>query len=79
VDNNTNYTYTIKIYKSSDGTNPVSNFTLKKNKSSSMTLPPGTYNIVATSSGQPTRTGTFTLPTSNPNDTLVLQILSIGN
>ena len=79
VDNNTNYTYTIKIYKSTDGSNPVANFTLKKNKRSSMSLPADTYNIVATSSGQPTRTGTFTLPTSTPNNTLVLQILSIGN
>ena len=57
----------------------MANFTLKKNKTSSLDLPADTYNIIATCAGQPTRIGTFTLPPENPNQTLVLQILSIGS
>ncbi len=77
IDNNTRYTYTVTIKNSSGVT--VSSLTIKKNKTESLELPPGIYNIYATASGQPARNGTFTLPPPNPNDTLVLQILSIGN
>jgi len=76
VDNNTKYTYTVTIVDSEGNT--VATLSIKKNKTENLSLPAGTYNITASSSGQPTRTGTFTLPPPNPNDTLVLQILSIG-
>ncbi len=64
VDNNTKYTYTVTIKNSAGAT--VATLTIKKNKTESLNLPSGIYNITASASGQPTRTRNVHAATRQP-------------